>query len=270
MSSYRPVRGSGKDAVQANGAAGPGSAAGGPYSKVQHLPPPQRAASSNATLPPLGSVAAVPAPPPPQAEAVATLWVGSLLPSVTDDDLFEAFSPYGFVTDVNMMENQSPSGQLQAYVKFTFRAEAEEALSGSLNRQLLVKGKAVTCRWAQQDLVSLAQLKSAALNAVSASSTQGSSTTAAGGNFTAPKVWIGNLPMGTTEADLTAVFRAVGGELVDIIIHKKPSQYGQLSGFLRFKTQLETEMMLRAISSGAIQVKGATLKAGWAKGTSPP
>mmetsp|Transcript_143826 Transcript_143826/g.374663 ORF Transcript_143826/g.374663 Transcript_143826/m.374663 type:complete len:250 (+) Transcript_143826:65-814(+) len=247
MSTYRPSKGGETRASR-------GERGSGPYSRL-HLPPPVK----------------VPAPPPgpaPATEAIATLWIGSLLPSVTDDDLFDSFAPYGFVTDVNMSEKQSSAGGLSAYIKFTFRSEAEAALSASLNRQLLVKGKAVTCRWAQKDLVSLAQLKSEALKTASTASTP-AVTNVAGSNYTAPKIWIGNLPMGTTEEDLRTVCRGVGGELVDIIIHKKPSQYGQLSGFLRFKTQLETEMMLRAISSGAIQVRGATLKADWAKGSNP-
>lgn len=238
---------------------------------MQHLPPPQKlgAAASAGTL-----ASPVPAPPPPQEKAVATLWVGSLLPTVTDDDIFEAFAPYGFVTDVNMSDAPSSSGQLQAFVKYTFRSEAEDALSASLNRKLLVKEKTVTCRWAEKDIVSLAEIKSAALKtaalsaAVSASSSAGPSHIV-GSNFTAPKLWIGNLPMGTTDNDVKSVCKAMGGEVVDIIVHKQPSQYGQLSGFMRFKTQLETDMMLQAISSGAVQVKGATLKADWAKGTSP-
>lgn len=208
---------------------------------------------------------------------MATLWVGSLQPSVSDDDIFDAFAPYGFVTDVNLSEKQAAAGGLTAYVKYTFRDEAEAALSASLNRQLLVKGKAVMCRWADKDIVSLAQLKSAALSVQQQTPSVSSLTSApptfssghssvAGCNFIAPKIWIGNLPMGTSEVDLRSVCRGSGAELVDVIIHKKPSQYGQLSGFLRFKTQLETDMMLKAISSGAIVVRGAVMKADWAKG----
>lgn len=192
MSTYQPSKGGETRASR-------GAGGSGPYSRL-HLPPPVK----------------VPAPPPgpaPATEAIATLWVGSLLPSVTDDDLFDAFAPYGFVTDVNVSEKQSSAGGLSAYIKFTFRSEAEAALSASLNRQLLVKGKAVTCRWAQKDLVSLAQLKSEALKTTSTASTP-AVTNVAGSNYTAPKIWIGNLPMGTTEEDLRTVCRGVGGELV--------------------------------------------------------
>jgi len=250
----------------------------GPYGRSVHLPPPQKVTSSSTST-------SVPAPSPsapgaaPPADAVATLWVGSLQPSVTDDDLFDAFAPYGFVTDVNLTEQRSAAGGPTAFVKYTFRDEAEAALSASLNRQLLVKGKAVMCRWADKDIVSLAQLKSAALSAQQQTPSaspltsvpvglNGAQSSVAGCNFIAPKIWIGNLPIGTNEDDLRKVCRGSGAELVDVIIHKKPSQYGQLSGFLRFKTQLETDMMLKAISSGAIMVRGAVMKADWAKGQS--
>lgn len=202
--------------------------------------------------------------------------------SVTDDDLFDAFAPYGFVTDVNLKTAASSSAQVEAFVKYDARSEAEEALGASLNRKLLVKGKNVTCRWAQEDIVNLAQLKTAhgltaALNPASAVASapptaassgcgSGAFSQFAGRNFTAPKVWLGNLPLGTNEEDVRRVCRNFGAEVVDIIVHKSPSQYGQLSGFLRFKTQLETDMMVQAIKSGAIIVNGAILKADWARG----
>lgn len=205
------------------------------------------------------------------------------MPTVTDDDLFDAFAPYGFVTDVNLKNATSSSGQVEAFVKYSYRSEAEDALGASLNRQLKVKDKTVTCRWAQEDIVNLAQLKSEALSTAAAAASMAPPVTAlrgsaagsagsgafsqfAGNNFTAPKVWLGNLPMGTTEDDVRKVCRAYGGEVVDIIVHKQPSQYGQLSGFLRFKTQVETDMMVQAIKAGAIQINGATLKADWARG----
>mmetsp|Transcript_107144 Transcript_107144/g.346011 ORF Transcript_107144/g.346011 Transcript_107144/m.346011 type:complete len:280 (-) Transcript_107144:140-979(-) len=242
---------------------------GGSSSSLRAVPAPP-----STPAPP--SAFGVPAPPlgAPQGEAISTLWIGSLVPDVNDDDIFDAFAPYGFVTDVNMSEQQSASGGLQAYIKYEDRPEAEAALTASLNRQLLVKGKAVTCRWAPRNIVNLAQLKSAAVSAAQSvrqtiSSIPERHANVAGSNYVAPKLWIGNLPIGTNENDVRKVCRGVGGELVDIIVHKKPSQYGQLSGFLRFKTLLETEMMMKAISSGAILVNGAILKADWAKGSGP-
>lgn len=265
MSSYRPVRTSGSAAADASG----------PYGR--QLAPPQRIGGAAAAA----AGGAVPPPPPSTPKAVSTLWVGSLVPSVTDDDIFDAFAPYGFVTDVNLKTATSSSGQVEAFVKYSYRSEAEDALGASLNRQLKVKDKTVTCRWAQEDIVNLAQLKSEALSTAAAvaavappvitprpggAAGSGAFAQFAGRNFTAPKVWLGNLPMGTTEDEVRKVCRAYGGEVVDIIIHKQPSQYGQLSGFLRFKTQLETDMMVQAIKAGAIQINGATLKADWARG----
>merc|ERR1711879_1074823 len=75
--------------------------------------------------------------------------------SVREDDLIGCFLPYGIVTDVRLSDKQSSAGQVQAYVKFTHRAEAELALSASLNRQVLVKGKTITCRWAERDIESV-------------------------------------------------------------------------------------------------------------------
>merc|ERR1712107_557457 len=88
----------------------------------------------------------------------------------------------------------------------------------------------------------------------------------AGLNYIAPKLWIGNVPLGTTENDIRSLCKSFGGELVDLIIHNKPSQYGQLSGFVRFKTLLEMEMILRSICSGALVINGSALKADWARG----
>jgi len=246
----------------------------GPYSRPQHLPAPVRIPGNLQIVP--STACGSSAPPPPPKEALATLWVGSLLPTVGDDDIFDAFAPYGFVSDVQISEQHSAAaGGMQAFVKYTSRSEATGALNASLNRQLLVRRKAVTCRWAKEDIVSVAQLRSAALNAAAVASPPPSfpqrlpqlPASVAGCNFTAPKLWLGNLPMGTTEDELRTVCRAHGCDLVDIIVHKKPSQYGQLSGFVRFKTQLETEIMLRAIKRGAIVIRGAVLKADWAKGT---
>lgn len=192
--------------------------------------------------------------------SITTLWVGSLQPSVTQDDLFDSFQKYGFVTDVKITAVQSAT-QYEAHVKFMLRDEANQALSASLNRKLLVKGKNVTCRWAQQDLVNapvvqMPKTSTAGLLTPSSSANEGGAAT----------IWLGNLPEACTEAEVRGAAAFLGGSIADVVLFSKnstgsgePNPYG--SGLVRFGNAIEADAFLRSVASRLVKIRGTVLNA---------
>lgn len=80
-------------------------------------------------------------------------------------------------------------------------------------------------------------------------------------------LWIGNLPEGTTDGDIVAVFSSVG-QVLTATVNQRPSPLGSYNGFVRMATRREAEQVLAWCSSGRMLVHGAQALARWAKGNS--
>lgn len=188
------------------------------------------------------------------ASVITTLWVGSLQGSVTEDDVFDSFQKYGFVTDVKLTPVSSAT-QYEAFVKFMLRDEANRALGASLNRQLLVKGKNVTCRWAQQDLVNVDMVQMPTTSTPNILSPSSSATEAG-----AATIWVGNLPEACTEAELRSAAGMLGSNIADVVLFpgsSSGSPHG--SGLARFGNGVEAEAFLRVVASRMVKIRGTVL-----------
>mmetsp|Transcript_53994 Transcript_53994/g.117751 ORF Transcript_53994/g.117751 Transcript_53994/m.117751 type:complete len:439 (-) Transcript_53994:367-1683(-) len=83
---------------------------------------------------------------PPEDEGVCSLWVGGLTPSITQQDIKDAFYSFGEILEIKLM-----SERRCALVTFSLRRSAEEAAK-SLYRKLSIKGTALKLWWAKSQL----------------------------------------------------------------------------------------------------------------------
>lgn len=77
-------------------------------------------------------------------------------------------------------------------------------------------------------------------------------------------LWVGNLPEGTSDADLGAAFGACG-QVIAANVHRRPSPLGSYNGFVRFATREEADSALKICGSGQLTVQGVQCVAHWAK-----
>jgi len=78
---------------------------------------------------------------PPTDKAITTLYVGGLDEAITEQDIRNAFYAYGEIRSINTVPKQGC-----AFVQFTKRTSAEQAVEKSFNK-LIIRGAKATIRW---------------------------------------------------------------------------------------------------------------------------
>ena len=86
---------------------------------------------------------------PPADPNITTLWVGNLLPDMTQEDLRDVFYAYGHIQSVHIV----PKSKC-AFVEYTDRAAAEYAAS-QLHNNCVIKGRSLSLNWAKPRAQSL-------------------------------------------------------------------------------------------------------------------
>jgi len=84
---------------------------------------------------------AMPALEAPEDKSITTLYIGGLGEGVTDQDVKNSFYAFGEIRSLNLVAKQGC-----AFVTFTKRSSAEEAVEKSFNK-LVIRGNKVTLRW---------------------------------------------------------------------------------------------------------------------------
>jgi RNA recognition motif-containing protein len=111
---------------------------------------------------------------PPSDPTITSLWVGNLLPDMTQQDLRDVFYAYGHIQSVHII----PQSKC-AFVDYGDRAAAEYAAS-QLHNNCLVKGRSLTINWAKP--------RAQALCGSSSSDGSGNQATGSGGVMLPPGV----------------------------------------------------------------------------------
>lgn len=96
---------------------------------------------------------------PPEDGTIMTMYVGSITPSMSEDDIREPFLPFGTVASIRKLEARHC-----AFVTFASRPEAEAAAEG-LSGSLIIQGQRCRLLWGkpQQDRAPPVQLNTAML-----------------------------------------------------------------------------------------------------------
>lgn len=222
-------------------------------------------------------------------EEIATIWIGDVLPEAHDSDLVSACLPYGTLVTCFLLKKLSPNGYKSGFIRYSCAQEAQSALWAIENRQLLLCGGAIACKWADKNSRPTSGLvlpgqpgfmepgnfpEPLPLTGFLTGQNNSSNPLAHKMPVPAPgsqlndgeeltTVWIGNATPNTTDADLQAVFSAYG-PLVACFLLKKPSPHGFLSGFVRYTTVEEAQLALSSVESGTIGINGSVLTARWA------
>lgn len=93
-----------------------------------------------------------------------------------------------------------------------------------------------------------------------------SGESASGGEITT--LWLGNLPQGSTEDDVTMGFFTLGQwQVLATSVNRRASQ-GVLSGFIRFLHRVDAEQALMWVTAGNVVVNGVAIQAKWARNNS--
>lgn len=199
-------------------------------------------------------------------EELATLWLGDLPQDTSEADIATAFSPFGQILVSVVHQKVSALGSYSGFIRFSTRAEAELALSWCGSGHVVVKGLPVIARWASGN--TKVDLDAVHAGFVSHGPKAQLSTTHIS-EFVADSeittLWLGNLPEGTTNLDITTAFSGYGRVLV-AVVQQRPSPQGSYSGFARFATREEGEKVLELCNSGSVTAKGLVVTARWAKG----
>lgn len=148
------------------------------------------------------------------------IFVGDLSPEVTDQLLWDAFLPFGSLSDARVMWDQS-TGRSRGYGFAAFRKQedAEQAIR-DMNGQWLGT-RAIRVNWATQKTAPKVTVNNSGLDyGTVLTQTSAMNTTA----------YIGNLDPNTTEHDLHAIF-ARYGHIEELRIHGDKGY-----GFVRFQT----------------------------------
>merc|ERR1719436_531269 len=78
---------------------------------------------------------------PPEDKSITTMYIGGLVPGVTDKDIRDKFYVFGEIRSIKVVPKQSC-----AFVTFVKREDAEEAAS-KMYRNLEFKGKRANMMW---------------------------------------------------------------------------------------------------------------------------
>ena len=84
-------------------------------------------------------------PPCHGCRAITTLYIGDLIPDISEADLRAAFAKYGTLTEV-----AKTRGKPFAFVSFETRASAEKAAAATHNR-LFIKSAKVRVLWGRRN-----------------------------------------------------------------------------------------------------------------------
>jgi len=212
---------------------------------------------------------------PDYGEEITTLWIGNCLPNTTDADVAASMSQYGQLVSCFLMKKLSPQGQMSGFVRYSSRQQASFALDHIMNGQAIVKGSAISGKWATKNSKPLSDPALAASQAamLAAASSTGlaptppPSATPVGDDITT--LWVGNVPFGTTNEVFQAALAPLG-EMVCCFLHKKLSPQGQMSGYARFNTKQEAATALQCFENGMLLISGVILKAKWARQNGVP
>lgn len=218
----------------------------------------------------------------------ATLWLGSLPPEATEDDLIATFSPYGQLVSATLNSKLSPAGSLSGFVRYATPQEAQMALASVNSGAVYIGNAPVSAQWAKAN--------SKPSPGLWPPQEQGYPTQHygygggqeqrygggkghgknGGGDYGGAQLsdeltslWVGSLPVGISEADLATCFQPCG-TLVSAIVNRKPSPNGSISGFVRFHTRQEAEGALHLLESGMVRCGDVPMCGQWAKGNSKP
>jgi pre-mRNA-splicing factor RBM22/SLT11 len=81
--------------------------------------------------------------PAPTDTSITTLWVGNVEADITQEDLRDAFYPYGLLVNIHII----PAAKC-AFVEYSTRSEAEAAAK-QLYKALVIKGRSLNINWAK-------------------------------------------------------------------------------------------------------------------------
>jgi len=209
-------------------------------------------------------------------EEITTLWIGNCLPNTTDADVAATMSSYGNLLSCFLMKRLSPQGQMSGFVRYASREQAAFALDHIMNGQAIVKGSAISGKWASKNSKPLADPNLAAQQAamLQAAASTGQAPTPPPSASPNPgdditTLWVGNIPFGTTNEIFQQAVAPLG-EMTCCFLHKKLSPQGQMSGYARFNSKEEAANALQCFDQGMLLISGVILKAKWARQNGMP
>jgi len=200
-----------------------------------------------AAFDPYGAMAAAAAfssPPPPPGMAARgmaagsepKLFVGNLPGNTTDADLRMLFQTYGPVEEVHLMNPSAKTGQRCAFVKYPGVENCQAAIDGLVNYRVMPGDeKPILVRFADSQGKGAAAAAPAIPGSWQPPPAGGAVRSAAPPAGVEPKLFVGNLPASTTEADLQLLF-ATYGQVEDVHLMNPSAKTGQRCAFVRYSS----------------------------------
>jgi len=201
-----------------------------------------------AAMPGMSSLPGMPGAAPAGAEP--KLFVGNLPGHTADPDVRMLFQAYGAVTDVHLMKPSAKTGQRCAFVCYGSAQECQAAIDGLANyrvtpsdeRPILVRFANSTSGPPTPKPAAFAPPPQAAAGVVNSAVPPGAE----------PKLFIGNLPGSTSEADLRMIFNTYGA-VEDVHLMVPSAQTGQRCAFIRYPTTEECQKAIEGLANYMVE-----------------
>jgi len=188
--------------------------------------------------------------PPPGAEP--KLFVGNLPGHTADADLRMLFQAYGSVQEVHLMNPSVKTGQRCAFVRYSSPQECQAAIDGLVNYRVHPSDeKPILVRFADNSgstplggtpVAQFSPPPRAAAGVVNSAVPPGAE----------PKLFIGNLPASTSEADLRMIFTTYG-TVEDVHLMAPSAKTGQRCSFIRYGTTEDCQKAIEGLATYCVE-----------------
>eukprot|EP00929_Paragymnodinium_shiwhaense_P118431 TRINITY_DN90357_c0_g1_i1.p1 TRINITY_DN90357_c0_g1~~TRINITY_DN90357_c0_g1_i1.p1 ORF type:complete len:580 (+),score=95.61 TRINITY_DN90357_c0_g1_i1:93-1832(+) len=206
---------------------------------VSYARPSGGPASTPAPVPGLGGLGLGVAPS--VSIGLTKLFVGSVPGGTTHDLLKSEFEKFGTVTDVFLKNDTNDVGRMWGFVTFSDGASAQNAVQ-NLNERLVLPGGIRPCN------VSYARSSNNS-GAVAAQALSGQA-------IASNKLFLGSIPMGTTEEILRGEFERFGA-VTDIFLKNDSSDSTRMWGFLTYTDSTAAAMAVSTLAD-KLMLPGST------------
>jgi len=193
------------------------------FARSSSAPPSDMSGSGGASFAP---AAVNPAMAPAAGQGPTKLFVGSIPAGTTKEQLIEEFGKYGSVMDVFLKEDRSEPLRMWGFVTYDSSAAAAAAVA-ALHERLVLPGGSRPCA------VNFARNSQAQHSMAAQSYNSYAAPSAKGGSVGGTKLFLGSIPIGTTDAALRLEFEKFG-QVTDIFLKNDNSDPSRMWGFLSY------------------------------------
>jgi CUG-BP- and ETR3-like factor len=177
------------------------------------------------------------------------LFVGNLPGHTADADLRMLFQAYGTVLEVHLMNPSAKTGQRCAFIRYSSTQECQAAIDGLVNYRVHPSDeKPILVRFADNSGAAPLGGPPTGLGGAIPPPPPRPAGTSAAPVGAEPKLFVGNLPASTSEADLRMIFQTYGN-VEDVHLMHPSAKTGQRCAFVRYGTPDECQAAIDGLAS---------------------